>query len=69
MLHVPGQRPLKAKLYKDADVIIRDIFKANTDADNRAGGFAYSLPGSDTIVGKVGTGFTHRQLKDMLSNP
>lgn len=68
-MHEPGKRPVKAKLFNDSDVVIRDIFKADTDADNRAGGFMYSLPGSDKIVGRVGTGFTHQQLRDMLANP
>lgn len=61
--------PAKAKLVNDHDVVIRNIFKAETDNDNRAGGFEYSLPGSDKIVGRVGTGFNHDTLRDMLKEP
>lgn len=61
--------PTKAKLLEDQDVVIRNIFKAITDSDNRAGGFEYSLPDSDKIVGRVGTGFDHSTLRDMLNKP
>lgn len=65
-----GERPIKAKLTDDSDVIVRNIFPAITkDGSRRAGGFEYSLPDSDRIVGRVGTGFTHDLLKDMLDNP
>lgn len=69
VLHPATGRPLKAKFKDDADVVIRNIFKADTDADNRAGGFEYSLPDSDKIIGRVGTGFDHATLRDMLNNP
>ena len=69
VIHQPGKRPLKAKFKDDTDVIIRNIFRADTDADNRAGGFEYSLPGSDKVIGRVGTGFAHAMLRDMLANP
>lgn len=69
VIHQPGQRPLKAKFKDDADVVIRNIFKADTDADNRAGGFEYSLPGSNKVIGRVGTGFDHETLRDMIRNP
>lgn len=66
----PGERPVKAKLTEDSDVVIRRIFPAATsDGSHRAGGFEYSLPGSDEIVGRVGTGFSHELLRDMLDNP
>ena len=61
--------PAKAKLVNDKDVVIRNIFKAITKGDNRAGGFEYSLPDSDKIVGRVGTGFDHSTLRDMLNKP
>ena len=62
--------PAKAKLTDDKDVVIRSIFKAITkDSEPRAGGFEYSLPGSDKIVGRVGTGFNHALLRDMLNKP
>ena len=62
-------RPIKAKNIDDYDVVIRDIFKADTDKDNRAGGFVYSLPDSEEPIGRVGTGFSHSMLRDMLNNP
>jgi len=61
-------KPLKSKLINEADVIIRNIFPAESK-DPRAGGFEYSLPGSDKVVGRVGSGFEHATLKDMLANP
>ena len=69
VIHQQGKRPLKAKFKDDADVVIRNIFKADTDADNRAGGFEYSLPDSDKVIGRVGTGFDYATLRDMLQNP
>ena len=69
VVHQPGKRPLKAKFTDDYDVVLRNVFKADTQADNRAGGFEYSLPGSDRIIGRVGTGFDHATLRDMLANP
>lgn len=69
VVHQEGKRPVKSKFQEDADVVIRNIFKADTDGDNRAGGFEYSLPGSDKVVGRVGTGFDHAMLRDMLNNP
>lgn len=66
----PGERPVKAKLTDDSDVVVRNIFPAVTkDGSRRAGGFEYSLPGNDKIVGRVGTGFSHELLRDMLDNP
>ena len=66
----PGERPIKAKLTDDSDVVIRNIFPAITkDGDNRAGGFEYSLPSGEQVVGRVGTGMDHQLLKDMLRNP
>ena len=65
-----GQRPVKMKLTDDSDVVIRNIFPAVTkDGSRRAGGFEYSLPGQEGIVGRVGTGFDHRLLQDMLDHP
>ena len=69
VVHQPGKRPLKAKFRDDADVVIRNIFRADTDSDDRAGGVEYSLPGSDRIVGRVGTGFDHAMLRAMLADP
>lgn len=69
VIHLPGGRPIKAKNTEDYDVYIRNIFKAGTKADNRAGGFDYSVTPDGPVVGRVGTGFDHTTLKDMLRNP
>lgn len=70
VIQAPGKRPLKAKLLKDYDVQIKDIFPAQvTTSTPRAGGFTYSLPGKDEELGRVGTGFTHETLVDMMNNP
>ena len=61
-------KPIKSKLVNEADVVIRNIFPADSQ-DPRAGGFDYSLPNSDKVVGRVGSGFDHATLKDMLANP
>ena len=61
---------MKAKLLKDYDVQIKDIFPAEvTTSTPRAGGFTYTLPGQDKELGRVGTGFTHEILIDMMNNP
>ena len=69
VIHQPGKRPLKSKVLSDYDVLIRDIFKADTDRGDMAGGFTYSYPDSDEIVGRVGTGFTDEMRKDMWQHP
>lgn len=70
VLHQPGKRPVKAKFTDDSDVIIRDIFPAEQKSGiPRAGGFKYSLPDNDAIVGNVGSGMDHKMLQDMLRNP
>lgn len=69
VIQAPGKRPMKAKLLKDYDVQIKDIFPAQvTTSTPRAGGFTYSLPGKDEELGRVGTGFTHKTLVDMMNN-
>ena len=63
-------KPAKLKFRPESDVVVRNIFKADTKSGKpRAGGFEYSLPGSDKVVGKVGTGFNRATLMDMLANP
>ena len=70
IVHQKDKRPLKAKLREDYDVVIDDIFPAITKGTPRAGGFSYSLPSEPgKTVGNVGTGFTHKLLRDMLENP
>jgi len=69
VLHLPGKRPVKYKRRPDYDVVVQDVFPAETKAAPRAGGFTYSLPGSDKVVGRVGTGMSHDMLRDMLEHP
>ena len=69
VIHQPGKRPLKSKLLEDYDVVVHDVFPAETAGVPRAGGFTYSLPGSDKVVGRVGTGFDRNLAIDMLTNP
>lgn len=69
VVHQQGKRPVKAKVKSDYDVVIRDVFKADTDRGDMAGGFTYSYPDSDEIVGRVGTGFSDAMRKDMWQNP
>lgn len=62
--------PQKLKFRPEFDVTIRDVFPAVTKSGKpRAGGFEYSLPGSRKTVGRVGTGFDHAMLQDMLAHP
>jgi len=64
-----GGKPSKVKFRPEYDVMIRNIFPAVTKGEPRAGGFDYSLPGKKGIAGKVGTGFSHKTLKEMLKSP
>ena len=59
----------KIKLRNDFDVIIEDMFHEDS-ARGMAGGFYYSLPDDPAhkIVGKVGTGFSFDEKKDISSN-
>ena len=66
---LPGKQPVKSKNIDDYDVVIRDIFKADTNRGAMAGGFTYSYPGSDKIIGRVGTGFDDKTRKDMWEHP
>jgi hypothetical protein len=59
--------PLKVKDKKDYDVYVREIYP-NINND-RAGGIKYSYSPFGPIVGNVGTGWKHNELKDMLNNP
>lgn len=59
--------PLKVKNKKDYDVYVRGIYP--NIHNNRAGGIEYSYSPFGSTVGRVGTGFKHAELKDMLENP
>jgi hypothetical protein len=62
--------PLKAKLFKDYDVQIQKIFPGQGKYQGRgAGGFVYTYPNTDKIVGRVGSGFTDQLRKDMYAHP
>ena len=69
VLSFPNGKTYKAKKRDDYDAVVRGVFPAETKGESRAGGFYYSLPGSDKIVGRVGSGFDHAMLKDMLAHP
>ena len=69
VLSFPNGKTYKSKKRDDYDAVVRGVFPAATKGEPRAGGFYYSLPGSDKIVGKVGTGFDRAMLKDMLAHP
>lgn len=62
-----NNKPYKLKNRPEFDVYAKEIFP--TEKGDRAGGFKYSLTPNGPIVGNVGTGFTHPELKEMLNNP
>lgn len=61
-----GNLPMKVKNKKDYDVYVKNIFA--TKSADRAGGIEYSLAPNKQTVGRVGTGWDHKELKDMLEN-
>jgi len=66
-----GGKAVKAKIRPDYDVYVRRIFQAISKSGvphNRAGGFEYSWKPEGPIVGRVGTGFTHAEARDMWAN-
>lgn len=66
----PSGETLKAKLFTEHDVYIRDIFPGEGKyAGKAAGGFDYSLKPEGPIVGKCGTGLDDALRKDMWENP
>jgi 8-oxo-dGTP pyrophosphatase MutT (NUDIX family) len=64
---------IKAKISKDHDVYVRDVFmEENTKASRpqgMAGGFRYSWEPEGPIIGKVGTGFNHDLKREMAQRP
>lgn len=61
--------PMKSKLVEDSDVVIRNVFPGEGKyKDTAAGGFEYSLPDSEDIVGRVGTGFSDEMRRDLWEN-
>lgn len=61
--------PTKAKITREIDVWVREIFKEKGTRGPFAGGFKYSLTKNGPIIGKVGTGMSHELRADMLENP
>ena len=59
--------PYKVKTVNDYDVYVRDVFESLNK--ERAGGFTYSFTPKGKVKGKVGTGFKHKELKDMRNHP
>ncbi len=57
----------KVKFRPDYDVHVRSIF--GIAGKNRAGGFEYSITPKGKPVGRVGTGFSHAEAKEMLDDP
>lgn len=71
MTPLEGGTPVKIKFRPEYDVVVRKIFEARAKNGRRAGGFEYSriLENGKKGEGKVGTGFSHDTLRDMLENP
>lgn len=62
--------PIKAKKFNDHDVYVREFFPGEGKyRDTGVGGFTYSHEPTGPIVGRIGTGFTDAQRKDMKNNP
>jgi hypothetical protein len=61
---------IKAKFRNDHDVYIRGFFPGEGRlVDNGVGGFLYSHDRSGPLIGRVGTGLSDAQRKDMYKNP
>jgi len=68
---VRGAPFLKAKIFNEHDVVVRDIFEEESPTGRKpmAGGFYYSWGEHGDIKGRVGTGFSHAEKEDMLRHP
>jgi len=65
-----GGKPKKVKFRQEQDVWIKNIFPAAVSSGPpRAGGFDYSFTPEGDVVGRVGTGYSHETLQDMLASP
>lgn len=63
-------KPVKVKMTDDNAVYIRSIFPGGGKyTGHSAGGFSYSLTPKGPIVGRVGTGFSDAERKDMTDSP
>lgn len=68
----PDRPFTKAKVIDHHDVYITGIFVEEGVKEGRkpmAGGFTYAWSPSGKTVGKVGTGFNHKEKVDMMKNP
>jgi hypothetical protein len=62
--------PKKAVIKPMQDVYVRKVFtKERGAAKNQASGFEYSFEPDGPVAGRVGTGFSQKQRKDMQENP
>lgn len=62
--------PTKVKIMPEYDAIIRNMFPGEGKYNGTGvGGFEYSLPGTENVVGKVGTGLSDELRKQMHENP
>ena len=68
-LNDPNARPIKAPFRPLFDVYIRKIERGQGKYQNAAGAVYYSWTPHGRIVGRIGTGFTDAERKDMLQNP
>jgi hypothetical protein len=67
---VKSEPPIKAKFRTERDVIIRGFFPGEGQHKGKGvGGFVYSMTKDGPIVGRVGTGLSHAQRRDMYKNP
>ncbi len=67
-----GDVPAKAKVTEEHDVYVRGTFPAEPGSKyegNAVGGFVYSHTPHGEIVGRVGTGLSDAQRRDMHKNP
>lgn len=63
-------KPLRSKIKNDFDVYVTGIFPGTGKyANNAAGGFEYSMHKGGPKVGRVGSGFTDAERRDMWENP
>jgi hypothetical protein len=61
--------PTKIKLMPESDVVIRGTFSGEGKYQGTGvGGFEYSLPGSEKVLGRVGTGLSDELRAAMLKN-
>jgi hypothetical protein len=70
-LGIPGSPLAKAKIFKEHDVHVRGIYEevSPTGRAPMAGGIEYSWGPESEVKGRVGTGFSHAEKKNMLENP